>query len=76
MPEMDGLAVLEHLQRDAGTLDIPVIMLSASVVSQRKVLEMGARYFLQKPCDPGVLCEALKSALRPDGCRAERGRGS
>lgn len=63
MPGMDGLEALNRLAEKPDTVGIPVIMLSASNRDQHRALEQGARFFLQKPCDPGTLLAALKEAI-------------
>jgi len=65
MPVMDGLAALALLKGHEATKAIPVVILSASVVAQEKakILELGARYFLEKPYDAKSLIEAIESAI-------------
>ena len=41
MPRMNGFTVLKHLASCAETKDIPVVMLSASVVDQQRALDSG-----------------------------------
>lgn len=65
MPGMTGLDVLQVLQSSPDTCDIPVVMLSASRVDESRALASGARYFLQKPYEPHVLCSALARVLVP-----------
>jgi len=63
MPEMDGYAVLEHLQADPRLRDIPVIMISAVDELERvvKCIELGAQDYLPKPFNP-VLLRARRTA--------------
>jgi CheY-like chemotaxis protein len=51
MPKLSGLAVLDHLQADPITADIPVVMLSVVTTypEVRKALERGAVAYLSKP---------------------------
>lgn len=65
MPVMDGLTMLGKLRECPETRAIPVVVLSASAVAQgkSKALELGARYFLEKPYDPKSLVEAVGSAI-------------
>jgi two-component system KDP operon response regulator KdpE len=65
MPVMDGLTVLSKLREDQSTRSIPVVVLSANVVerAKRKALDLGARFFLEKPYDPRKLVEAIQTAL-------------
>lgn len=63
MPTMDGLAALQHLGEDERIRNIPVVMLSASLVDQNAALETGARFFLSKPYQGQSLLSALQSVL-------------
>lgn len=77
MPVMDGMAVLDELRRHAETAGIPVVVLSASVVEKGKVraLELGARYFLEKPFDAPRLIEAVDAAIAAPRVPAGPGAG-
>ena len=65
MPGMDGLTVLARLREEEGTRDIPVVVLSANVVEtvKCKALDLGAKFFLQKPYDPKSLVQAIQTAI-------------
>jgi CheY-like chemotaxis protein len=63
MPGMNGLVALAKLQHDQRTNDIPIIMLSASLVDQQAALDAGARYFLTKPYQPTTLVTAVERAI-------------
>ncbi|MEX2287666.1 MAG: response regulator [Planctomycetaceae bacterium] len=63
MPVMDGLKALNHLRHDRGTSDIPVVMLSASLVDQQAALDAGARFFLTKPYQSATLVTAVGKAI-------------
>ncbi len=63
MPRMNGLAALDALQHDGRTKDIPIVMLSASLVDEQAALDMGARYFLRKPYEPTTLLTAVGNAI-------------
>jgi CheY-like chemotaxis protein len=63
MPRMDGLTALAELKQRGDTRDIPVVMLSASIVDQRAALQSGARYFLKKPYCGETLVQAVAAAL-------------
>lgn len=65
MPVLDGLGVLGKLHASAETASIPVVMLSASVLEKGKsqALDLGARYFLEKPYEAPQLIEAVEAAL-------------
>ena len=66
MPDMDGLTTFEHLQADATTRDIPVILFTAKGrVGERQPWDGYAiRGLIAKPYNPATLgdqvCEILK----------------
>jgi len=66
MPEMDGFEVLRALKADVSTSDIPVIILSGSCDTERKVqgLDLGAHDFVTKPFDFSELQARVRAALR------------
>ena len=78
MPEMDGVQVLEHIQRDPVLSGIPAVMISAldEIDGVARCIEKGAVDYFAKPFDP-VLLRARVSAtlqihrLRQDLRRAE-----
>ncbi len=79
MPDMDGFETCRRLMADAGTKDIPVIMITAAKADAEnriKGLECGANAFLSKPIDPTELVSQVKVALRikkaEDALRRER----
>lgn len=63
MPIMDGMAVLAHLRDSARTRAIPIVVLSASVLSRNEIRGMGGgvRYFLEKPYNAGQLLEVVEA---------------
>ena len=63
MPRKDGLTALKELKQRDDTKEIPVVMLSASIVDQQAALEAGARFFLKKPYCGDTLLQAIASAL-------------
>jgi DNA-binding response OmpR family regulator len=63
MPRKDGLIALRELKQRDDTKDIPVVMLSASIVDQHAALDAGARFFLKKPYCGDTLVQAVISAL-------------
>ncbi len=63
MPVLDGLETLDELKRDTSTQDIPVVMLSASIVDQQRALDKGARFFLHKPYDARTIISAIENSL-------------
>ena len=54
MPEMDGPTTLRHLQADDATRDIPVILLTAKVLTgeRQQWEELAIRGVIAKPFDP------------------------
>lgn len=69
LPRRCGLSVLSELKRKSETKDIPVVMLSASVVDQEAALDAGARLFLRKPYRGDMLVQAVRTALRTKDAR-------
>ncbi|OBT25556.1 response regulator [Vibrio splendidus] len=60
MPELDGYGTLEEMQRLGDTTPVVVVSGDIQPKAQKKVLDLGAKAFLQKPIDK----EALKAILR------------
>ena len=65
MPGMDGFELLSFLKKDAATVSIPVLMLSALGEEEAiiKGLEEGADYIV-KPFSPQVLVAKVRQILR------------
>ena len=63
MPGASGLEVLDQLQQGEKTSNIPVVMLSASLVDQQAALEAGAKFFLSKPYQGRQLVETMHAVL-------------
>jgi DNA-binding response OmpR family regulator len=65
MPGMDGHTVHDTLKKSTLTWSIPVIYLTAKTGQADELLAMekGARYYLNKPYNPAMLLEMVKSAL-------------
>jgi DNA-binding response OmpR family regulator len=63
MPGKDGLSALSDLKHRSDTCDIPVVMLSASVVDQEAGLNAGARFFIRKPYSGETLMQAVRAAI-------------
>lgn len=66
MPNMDGMEVLKRLKSDDRFSDIPVIMQTASALSEQILqgIQGGVYYYLTKPYDEAVLLSIVKSALQ------------
>jgi len=71
LPDRDGWDVTRVMQRDAILADTPVIMLTARVEHQDRIvgLELGADDYVTKPFHPGELIARIRAVLR----RAQRG---
>ncbi len=74
MPELDGYAVLEELQRDRHLRDTPVIMTSAldELDSVVRCLEMGAEDYLTKPINPILLNARINQTLEKKRLRDQQ----
>lgn len=65
MPDLDGYDVLKTMQRDPTLSAIPVIVVSQSDKgeTEAKALQLGARDFISKPYNPGVLRRRLANLI-------------
>lgn len=65
MPEMDGLEVLDRIKSDPGTMDTPVMMLTASNTHQSvaHALSLGAVDYVIKPVKLPDLLRRLRARL-------------
>ena len=75
MPEMDGIEVLETLQKEE-VCDCPIVMISghADVETAVKALKKGAYDFIEKPLDLNRLLVTTKNALEQKSLKAENSR--
>lgn len=66
LPEEDGLSVLGKLRSNAGTENIPVVMISAKGSEFDKVtgLDSGADDYIAKPFGMTELCSRVRAVLR------------
>ena len=66
LPKMDGLAVCRELERDSGTVRIPIIMLTARGEDVDRILgfELGADDYITKPFSPKELVARIKAVMR------------
>jgi DNA-binding response OmpR family regulator len=73
MPGMDGWEVLQALQVDQGTSEIPIVFLTARAELRDRAqgLELGGIDYVTKPFDPVGLAPLVHSLLQ----RVERGEG-
>jgi DNA-binding response OmpR family regulator len=65
MPGMDGHTVCDMLKKSTMTWAIPIIYLTArsGQADELLAMEKGAKYFLTKPYNPGMLLEMVRSAF-------------
>jgi DNA-binding NtrC family response regulator len=65
LPDMDGFAVLTAIHQAHPNL--PVLMMTADATPEtaRQALHLGARGYLDKPCDSAVLQAEVAKALGP-----------
>ncbi len=65
MPKLDGYETCKLLKAEAGTRDIPVILLSAKGrnVDQKVGFEVGADDYITKPFSPRKLVERINALL-------------
>ncbi|MDZ7704917.1 MAG: PAS domain S-box protein [Trueperaceae bacterium] len=68
LPDMDGDAVLQKLQQDENTRDIPVVMISADATPNQieRLKAMGAYDYLTKPLDIPHFLNVLSDLLDND----------
>jgi len=66
MPVLDGMEALKRLKSDTRTARVPVLALSAQsdAPDPSAVVRAGADAFVAKPCDPDLLLEHIRSAMR------------
>lgn len=78
MPYMDGFEVLQTMRRNAGTRDIPVIMLTAKSQDQDvfRGWQSGVDLYLTKPFNPNELVSFVKRIFKTDGSAVGGGGGN
>ncbi len=66
LPGRDGFGVFKELRRDARTMNIPVIMLTARAQTEDRIhgLEAGADDYLTKPFSPKELLLRIQAVLK------------
>ena len=72
MPGMDGLTTFQHLQSDASTRDIPVLLFTAKLQARDRQIWQGTaiRGTIAKPFDPMTLGTPVSRTLKwttPEG---------
>lgn len=63
MPGMTGLEVLKQVKSESATSDIPIVMISASLIYKEVAMEHGAFEYLYKPYDSEALIGSVERAL-------------
>ena len=65
VPGMDGYAIARHVSRKRHLRKVPVLLLMNGLEpnDEQKVKKSGAKGFLQKPLDPGVVIRSVKHEL-------------
>ena len=73
MPGLSGLELLERMQADERTQDIPVVLLTGLLDARlkRRALDLGAADLLNKPIETEDLLARVRSALRLKACQDE-----
>lgn len=66
LPGTSGLEIVKHLQRDASTQEIPVIMLTARTEESDKIksFSAGVDDYISKPFSPAELVARIRAVLR------------
>ncbi|GEC97318.1 hypothetical protein ZRA01_33910 [Zoogloea ramigera] len=66
MPEMDGYEVIQRLQGNEATRDIPVIFVTARVndEDEQHGLSLGAADYITKPLRPSILLARIRNHLK------------
>ena len=66
LPDRDGMDITRTMRRDANMKNIPIIMLTARVEDQDKIvgLELGADDYITKPFNPREVVARVRSVLR------------
>ncbi|MFT7676840.1 MAG: DNA-binding NtrC family response regulator [Planctomycetota bacterium] len=71
MPGMDGIALVQEVQKRYPGLPCVVITANASMESAIDALRLGARDFLMKPCSPDTLELVLERVFQGERLRSE-----
>ena len=66
LPKLDGLAVCRELERDAATVRIPIIMLTAKSDESDELMgfDLGVDEYITKPFSPKILVARVEAILR------------
>jgi CheY-like chemotaxis protein len=73
MPGVDGISLCREIRRSPGTLDIPILMLSAFADEKtvHDAMLFGASGFLSKPCDVPLLAGHIEELINKN--KSKRG---
>jgi two-component system chemotaxis response regulator CheY len=65
MPEMDGLMLLEEMQKNESFMSIPVVMITTEGSKQRveEFLDKGAKAYIKKPFSPEEIKHKLNRIM-------------
>lgn len=65
MPELDGFETLEEIRKQG--ISVPVVVVSGDIQpkAKQRVMELGAKAFIQKPIDKTILNDVLKQLVEP-----------
>lgn len=74
MPGMDGLELLKRLKKEAGTLSIPVLMLSAVTDPsfKQQAASLYDEAYIEKPVEIGTLKSRIETVLSQSGARRKK----
>jgi DNA-binding NtrC family response regulator len=64
LPDMDGTLLLKEIRRLYPNLPVVVVTGNGSIETADMVIQLGARYFLLKPFDPGFIVSLVQDILR------------
>lgn len=75
MPEMDGLMLLEEMQKNESFMSIPVVMITTEGSKQRieEFLEKGAMAYIKKPFSPEEIKHKLNRIMGEPSDEDEQG---
>ena len=67
MPELDGIGVMEEINKNLVLEDTKIVVLTAFGQEEftKKVVELGADYYIMKPFDLDELTKRLKQLMEP-----------
>ena len=68
MPTMDGLTAMTRIHAHPATRNTPVVVLSGCPGERHRALELGARFFLDKPYNAKTLLAAIESSMAAEVC--------